>query len=172
VLTAEQAYLVRKSFAELERHREVAALVFYRHLFQLDPSLRPLFKSDIAVQSRKLMDMLGALIALLGQPDRLAGELRDLGARHAGYGVRDAHYATVREALLAMIRETLQDRLSGDGIGAWNALYDVVESEMKAGARDAGEGSRFAHGEAQEPPGSRADRHAHREARGIVGQAR
>lgn len=130
----DQVYLVRKTFAELARHDHVAALVFYRRLFEIDPGLRPLFKNDIEEQSRKLMEMLGLLIAMLERPAGLDMELRALGARHRGYGVKDEHYATVGQALLAMIGEVLRDQFTPPVREAWTALYGAVQSAMKAGA--------------------------------------
>src|SRR5262245_9887064 len=102
-MNAAQAHLVRKSFSVIERQAEVAALVFYRRLFELAPAVRPLFKTDIQEQSRKLLEMLGVALSMLERPADLAGELEQLGARHVGYGTRPEHYATVRQALLEMV---------------------------------------------------------------------
>src|SRR5882724_9338531 len=98
-MTDEQIHLLRKSFNAIEAQTHVAALVFYRRLFALDPSLRPLFKTGIEEQSRKLIDMLGLALSLLKMPDTLEVELRELGARHQTYGVRDEHYETVGRAM-------------------------------------------------------------------------
>lgn len=137
-MTVTQAYLVRRTFAMLEQHREVAALVFYRRLFELDPRLRPLFKTDIGEQARKLMDMLGVLVTELDRPAVLSTELKEMGARHAGYGVVDAHYATVRAALVDMLSQTLGSTFTPEAAEAWGALYSEVEAAMKLGAREAG----------------------------------
>ncbi|MEQ1751688.1 MAG: globin domain-containing protein, partial [Prosthecobacter sp.] len=118
------------------RHEEVAALVFYRRLFEMDPALRPLFKGDIKEQSKKLMDMLAVLIAMLERPLGLELELRAMGARHVGYGVKDEHYATVGGALLDMLGVTLNDRFTPEVRAAWTALYGAVETTMKAGAKE------------------------------------
>ena len=45
-------YLIRKSFAAVESHGSIAALIFYRCLFEIDPDLRALFKGDIEVQAK------------------------------------------------------------------------------------------------------------------------
>ena len=136
-MTAAQVHLIRKSFAELSRHEHVAALVFYRRLFELDPGLRPLFKDDIEEQSRKLLEMLAVLIAMLERPFGLELELRAMGARHWGYGVRDSHYATVGSALIDMLQEVLGDKFTPAVRDAWLELYAAVETLMKAGAREA-----------------------------------
>lgn len=140
-MTPDQVHLIRKSFAELSYHNHVAALVFYRRLFQLDPELRPLFTGDIEEQSRKLMEMLGALIAMLERPVGLEIELRAMGARHAGYGVKDPHYATVGAALIDMLAETLGEKFTPETRDAWLELYGAVESAMKAGAAEKANGT-------------------------------
>src|SRR6186997_2656438 len=96
----QQTYLIRKTFAEVQHSGHVAALVFYQRLFALDPSLQPMFRGDIEVQAQKLTDMLGVLILMLDRPQQLDTELRAMGARHKGYGVKDAYYDTVGRALL------------------------------------------------------------------------
>jgi hemoglobin-like flavoprotein len=135
-MTPEQVYLVRKSFAELSRHDHVAALVFYRRLFEIDPGLRPLFTGNIEEQSRKLLDMLAALIAMLERPVGLDMELRAMGARHLGYGVKDEHYATVGQALLDMLSEVLDKQFTPEVRTAWVALYTSVQTLMLKGAAE------------------------------------
>ncbi len=127
-------HLIRKSFAAIEAHGSIAALIFYRRLFELDPDLRPLFRSDIEVQAKKLTDMLGALIGLLERGRTFGAELEAMGARHAGYGVRDDHYATVGKALLAMLAEVLGEEFTPSVREAWASLYARVEMHMKHGA--------------------------------------
>jgi len=112
----------------------VAALIFYRRLFEISPELRPMFKGDIEEQSKKLIEMLGVLIAMLERPHGLELELREMGARHAEYGVKDEHYATVGTALLDMLVETLDTDFTPEVRAAWTALYGAVETTMKAGA--------------------------------------
>lgn len=143
-MTSHQVYLIRKSFAELARHDHVAALVFYRRLFEIDPSLRPMFKGDIEVQSKKLLDMLAVLIAMLERPLGLELELRAMGSRHAGYGVKNEHYATVGTALFDMLAETLDSKFTLEVRAAWTALYGAVETTMKVGANESEEAHRTA----------------------------
>lgn len=130
-------HLIRKSFARIEAHGSIAALIFYRRLFELDPALRPLFQSDIEVQAIKLTAMLGALIGLLERGPALETELKAMGARHAGYGVVEAHYATVGGALLGMLEEVLAEEFTPAVREAWTLLYARVEALMKSGALEA-----------------------------------
>lgn len=137
-MNATQTHLVRKSFAAVERQSDVAALVFYRRLFELAPGLRPLFKSDIQEQAAKLMEMLAVALNLLERPAELAGELEELGAKHVGYGTRPEHYAIVRQALIDMFVEIMGDAFTQEMRQAWGDLYDFIEAAMLRGAAVAG----------------------------------
>lgn len=134
VLNAHQVHLLRKSFAAIEAHGAIAALLFYRLLFQRHPGLRPLFTGGIEEQSAKLIAMLGALIAMLGEDRHLTAELEAMGARHAGYGVCASHYDAVGHALLAMAAEVMGEHFTAEVRDAWTALYRMVAEAMQRGA--------------------------------------
>src|SRR5262245_59677712 len=136
-MTPEEIHLLRKSFDRVERESHVAALVFYRRLFELDPALRPLFKTNIEEQARKLIEMLGLALSLTEQPGRLETELMALGARHVGYGVTEEHYATVGRALLAMLAEVLGKHFTATTGQAWLGFYTFIADTMKRGAAGA-----------------------------------
>ncbi len=133
-MTEEEIHLLRKSFAAIESQAEVAALLFYRRLFGLDPSLRPLFKGDIEEQSRKLMDMLGLALSLSANTTALESELRELGARHRTYGVRDEYYETVGQAMIGMLADVLGAQFNPRVRDAWMSFYRFMAEAMKSGA--------------------------------------
>ena len=86
MLTETQIALVQSSFATIAPSADDAAALFYNRLFEIDPSLRQMFKGDMAEQRRKLMQMLSAAVKGLQRLDRLVPVVEDLGRRHAGYG--------------------------------------------------------------------------------------
>src|SRR5271166_1173045 len=95
----DQKALLRETFALIAPDAEAVAAIFYRRLFELDPALRPLFKSDMTAQGHKLMAMIGMVIANLDRLEAVVPAVRELGKRHAGYGVVVAHYGTMSGAL-------------------------------------------------------------------------
>jgi hemoglobin-like flavoprotein len=135
-MSPQHKYLIRKSFAQLEGHGSVPALIFYKRLFELDAALRPLFKGDIELQAAKLLDMLGTLISHLERTALLEAELRLMGQRHATYGVLPEHYGTVGRALLDMLAGTLQADFTPEVREAWTTLYGAVAEAMQAGAAE------------------------------------
>ena len=135
-MNPEDISLVQASFRELRTRAGVVADLFYRRLFVLDPSLRALFKGDMAHQGRMLMSMLQASVSGLDNLGGLMPVVRQLGARHATYGVREEHYATVGEAWLWTLEQTLGDRLTPDVLHAWTTTYELLADIMQFGAKE------------------------------------
>jgi hemoglobin-like flavoprotein len=131
-MTPEQATLVRDSFAKVSPIAVQAAAMFYDRLFVLDPSLRALFKGDMNEQGRKLMAMIGTAVGNLDRLDAIVPAVRDLGRRHVGYGVKQADYDTVAEALLWTLEQGLGDDFTPDTKAAWVSVYTVLAGEMQA----------------------------------------
>ncbi len=127
--------LVRETFDLVEPIAPQAAAMFYANLFAADPLLVPLFKGDMAAQGRRLMQMIALAVSKLDEPTTLMPALAQLGQRHAGYGVRDAHYDTVGVALLTTLRQGLGVAYTPEVEEAWTEVYGVIASTMKAAAK-------------------------------------
>jgi hemoglobin-like flavoprotein len=135
-MTPEQAQLVKSSFAKVAATKEHAAALFYRRLFELDPSLRPLFKGDMAAQGAKLMAALSTVVASLDRLEKILPAVRDLGRRHATYGVRPDHYATVGDALIWTLEQGLGADFTREMRRAWTDAYVHLAWTMIAAAED------------------------------------
>jgi len=137
-MTPAEKTLVQTTFATLVPIADQAAALFYRRLFEMDPSLRPLFTSDLGEQGKKLMTMIGVAVKGLDTLDELVPAVKNLGRRHAGYGVTDAHYETVGGALLWTLEKGLGSAFTPDVKAAWTTVYTVLATTMKAGAETRG----------------------------------
>jgi hemoglobin-like flavoprotein len=133
-MTPLQIHLVRTTFASIAPSAQNVAALFYARLFEIEPTLRPLFRGDLTEQGRKLMQMLGAAVAGLDRVRELAPRLRELGRRHHEYGVRDVHYETVAVALLWTLEQGLGERFTAEVRDAWTKAYHLMADAMKAGA--------------------------------------
>jgi hemoglobin-like flavoprotein len=137
-MTREQIALVRKSFDRLRPLPRAAGQDFYDALFALDPSLRPLFSTDIENQGTMFVVALG--LALKGLDDEGVAEneaLRELGRRHVLYGAKDIHYDAFREALLCLFAQRLGPDFTPETAEAWRAAFDRISAVMKAAGREA-----------------------------------
>jgi hemoglobin-like flavoprotein len=128
-----QVQLVQESFEQVKPIVNVAADLFYDRLFELDPNLRPLFRSDLGQQKHNLMTTLAFAVAGLNKPDKILPAVRQLGARHVGYGVEDHHYQTVGEALLWTLGQGLSEQFTPQVEEAWTAAYTLLAKTMQEG---------------------------------------
>ena len=99
-MTPKQIAQVQQSFAAVVPVADEAAALFYGHLFEIAPQLRPLFRGDIAEQGRKLMATLAVVVNGLTKLDAILPAASALAKRHVDYGVRPDHYRPVGLALL------------------------------------------------------------------------
>ncbi len=132
-----QIVLVQRTFRHLMPIGDTVADVFYRRLFELDPSLQELFRGNMKDQGRKLMQMMAVAIQGLSNLDAVRPAIEDLGRRHAGYGVQPAHYDLVGQALIDTVRIGLGESFTRDIHAAWTSAYDLLATIMKDAAANA-----------------------------------
>ncbi len=133
-MTPEEQTLVRDSFAKILPIAPQAAKLFYDRLFVLDPSLKPLFKSDMAEQGRKLMAMIGVAVASLDKLETIVPAVQALGRRHKTYGVPPSSYDTVGAALLWALGQGLGAAFTPAVKAAWTKAYTILATVMKDAA--------------------------------------
>ena len=131
--------------------REAVGVALFRNVFDAAPEALALFGSfkdepDLYSSDRlkahgvKVVDAVSfALDALAENADaddeKLRTTLRELGAKHVGYGVTPAQYDVVGAALLKTLAE-IAERVDGDAFAgsetetAWRAVWAVVASLM------------------------------------------
>ncbi|GAC28496.1 methyl-accepting chemotaxis protein [Brumicola pallidula] len=129
-MTPKQITTVQESWGKVKPIGPQAAQIFYQSLFEMDPSLKPLFKGDMIEQGSKLMTMLDAAVKLLNDPDKLIPALKKLGERHLNYGVKAKHYDTVGAALLKTLEIGLGDEYTVPVKRAWTAVYKILADTM------------------------------------------
>jgi hemoglobin-like flavoprotein len=129
--------LVQNSLRQVVPVADQAAALFYARLFELDPSLRPLFRGDMHEQGRKLMSFLGTAVSSLDRLEEILPKVRQLGVRHASYGVRFNHYATIGSALLWTLEKALGPAFDPDVRSAWNTVYATLAGTMICAAKAA-----------------------------------
>jgi hemoglobin-like flavoprotein len=136
MLTLTQKTLVQETFATIAPIADDAAVLFYRRLFEIEPSLQGMFRGNMAEQRKKLMQMLTAAVKGLDRLDQLVPVVQELGRRHARYGVVDAHYDTVGAALLWTLEKGLGAEFTPEAREAWATVYGLLATTMKEAARE------------------------------------
>jgi hemoglobin-like flavoprotein len=135
-MTPEQRSLVKETYPDIKQIAIPVSLLFYGRLFDLDPSLRALFHIDMTEQSRKLMEMLDAIVGSLDSFEDVRPVLRELGQRHVGYGVKESHYATLGSDMVWGFAHAVVPKFNDSVREAWGAVLGEVSREMLLGAAE------------------------------------
>jgi hemoglobin-like flavoprotein len=125
-LTQQQIALVQSTFSQIGPMAETVAAMFYARLFEIDPSLRSMFKSDMRSQGQKLIQTLAVVVYALDRLEQIVPAVQALGRRHVDYGVKPEHYATVAEALLWTLEQGLGDDFTPEAKEAWTIAYSLL----------------------------------------------
>jgi len=133
-MSPEQVGLVQMTWRKVQPVGDTAAELFYGKLFSLDPEVRALFKNDLREQGRNLTAMISVAVHWLGQPEKVVIALRQLGRRHAAYGVQPRHYEIVAVALLWALESCLAEAFTPEARAAWTAAYDMLAKTMQEAA--------------------------------------
>jgi hemoglobin-like flavoprotein len=132
-MTATQRRLLRDSFELLRQDARPFTLLFYGKLFEMDPSARRLFHNDIALQGRKLIDTLAAVVGSLDDFQPMRSNLAELGRKHAGYGVRPEQYEILTSALLWSMGQALEADFDAATRDAWKLALTAISAAMQSG---------------------------------------
>ena len=133
-MTPEQIDLVQRTWRAVLPVGDTAAELFYGKLFSLDPGVRRLFKNDMVEQGRNLTSMISVAVGMLSKPERILLAVRQLGERHAGYGVEPRHYELVGTSLIWTLEKCLGEAFTPEVQAAWGATYAFLAATMQEAA--------------------------------------
>lgn len=138
-MTPEQIDIVQSTFKKVVPIADTAGDIFYARLFEIAPDTRALFPEVMTDQKKKLMQMIGVAVNGLRDLDAIVPAVQELGARHNGYNVTDAHYDSVAEALIYTLGKGLGDDFTPEAKAAWTETYGLLAGVMKDAQKAAAE---------------------------------
>jgi len=129
-MTPDQVKLVQESFAKVAPISEIAAVLFYDRLFEIAPSVKAMFPTDMTEQRKKLMATLAVVVNGLSNLESILPAASALAKRHVSYGAKPAHYPVVGAALLWTLEKGLGDAWTPEVAEAWTAAYGTLSGYM------------------------------------------
>jgi len=104
--------------------------VFYEDLFASHPEAKPLFKSSLKVQGKKLVMMLTAIVGLASSGDLggLKQATTQLAWRHRAIGVELVQFHFVGSVLIRTLSECLGSDFTDELRAAWTSVYCILMS--------------------------------------------
>lgn len=122
--------IIKNSWFQIINNTENAGEYFYQVLFELDPSLKLMFKTNTEEQSKKLVIMLSYVISKLNVLDKIMPQIQGLAQRHTKYGVNTDHYQVVGQALIQMLEYKLEKYWNEEIKEAWLEVYTILSGAM------------------------------------------
>lgn len=110
---------------------------FYSALFKTAPGVRSLFPEDMFDQSDKLWKSIVVVVEYADDLEKIRPVLREMGARHVGYGAEVEHYDVVIDTLLETIATAMSTQWSAEQERAWSHVLRTVADMMIEGANEA-----------------------------------
>lgn len=145
-MTPHQVRLVRNSFKLIEPIAAEAGEAFYRRLFEIAPEVRQLFPDNMEGQHAKLVNVLGVVISnlymislpvtTLREAETFMPQVRALGRRHVRYGIGEAHFAKVGEALIWTLKAYGGEAFTDEVEEAWLTIFDLISRVMLEGLKE------------------------------------
>jgi nitric oxide dioxygenase len=129
-MTPDQIELIQESLGKVAPISEEAAALFYGRLFEIAPEVKPLFRSDMKEQGRKLMATLAVVVNGLHNLESILPTASALAKRHIDYGVKAADYEPVGAALLWALERGLGVHWTAELAAAWCAAYGLLSNFM------------------------------------------
>ena len=129
-MTPDQVKLVQQSFAKVAPISDQAATIFYDRLFEVAPSVKTMFPSDLTEQRKKLMATLAVVVNGLSNLESVLPAASSLAQRHVAYGAKPEHYPVVGGALLWTLEKGLGGAWTPEVAAAWSAAYATLSGYM------------------------------------------
>jgi hemoglobin-like flavoprotein len=125
-MTPDQVNLVQQSFAKVAPISDQAAVLFYDRLFEVAPTVKSMFPSDLREQRKKLMATLAVVVNGLGRLESVLPAASALAKRHVSYGAKPEHYPVVGGALLWTLEKGLGEAWTAEVADAWKTAYGTL----------------------------------------------
>jgi hemoglobin-like flavoprotein len=136
-MNAQKIALVQNTFDKVEPIAQQTGELFYQRLFEMDPTIRPLFKGDIKTQALMLMTVIGLAVRGLDRPQSVQEAVNALGHRHSSYGVGYGDYNTFGAALIWALEQSMGSDFTPEVKEAWVEAYGVLSDAMKKATKTA-----------------------------------
>nr|WP_249810444.1 globin family protein [Bradyrhizobium sp. 157] len=122
--------MVQESFAKVAPISEQAAVIFYDRLFEVAPTVKAMFPTDMKEQRKKLMATLAVVVNGLSNLESVLPAASALAKRHVSYGAKPEHYPVVGGALLWTLEKGLGAAWTPEVAAAWTAAYGTLSGFM------------------------------------------
>ncbi|MFD9000647.1 globin domain-containing protein [Streptomyces sp. NPDC059582] len=124
------AFLIRRTMAEVAPVADKVTSYFYALLFVRHPELRSLFPAAMDTQRDRLLKALLTAAEHIDNTPVLVDYLQNLGRGHRKYGTRAEHYPAVGECLIGALDKFASAVWDAETEAAWVRAYTTISQVM------------------------------------------
>jgi len=124
------------SFQAVEPQLDLVVSVFYGKLFETAPAIRSMFPDDLGKQKQHMVSALMLVAKNIPNIENLAVPLREMGARHVGYGAEEAHFPVVRNTMVFALGEVAGYIWTQQIADDWSTALDAIAGYMIEGMNE------------------------------------
>ncbi|XP_063240468.1 myoglobin-like [Bacillus rossius redtenbacheri] len=148
-VSADDAKLVQGHWTEVKKNLTGIGVDIFMAMFQQHPEYQKLFpkfsnvplselrgNSNLVKHATMVMEALTTVVGDLSKPAENLEKLRQLGRKHAKFHLTEAHFQTIRKAILDVLKQKLGSKMDGAAEKSWNKVLDFVFSGMMAGVQE------------------------------------
>lgn len=129
--------MITESFKLLKPQADAVVAKFYETLFNDYPGSNALFaRADMKKQKESLINSLVFIVENIDRGGKLFPYLKNLGARHVVYGMKNEHFDWVGKSLLKTFAFFLKNNWTPTLEKQWELAYGVIRDMMKEGAKE------------------------------------
>lgn len=125
---------VKDSFRQLSANPHFLMEYLYARLFVQSPEMRTMFSLSMEHTRPAVLRLLAELIDNLDDPDAADRLLDSLGRDHRKFGVKELHYQSFFDSLLATVEQVSGPAWTQDLSRAWRSALQYFAAQMKAAA--------------------------------------
>jgi hemoglobin-like flavoprotein len=121
--------MVRDHIDQMGDNSNNLSVLFYSHLFRLQPSLRIVFNGGVPMLNRKFNSMI-ATFKNVKHLEKISAAIESMAERHVQYHIELAYFPLFRESLLLALHDLLGDTFTPELEHAWATVFDEVSTMM------------------------------------------
>eukprot|EP01031_Cornospumella_fuschlensis_P034763 gene34763-42097_t len=153
-MTSKQVQDVMDSWNDVKEFgTEKTGILLFKRFFKVQPETFNMFEDFKDIKDwensaqfkhhcKIVMNIVGAAVGLLKDPESLDSTLEYLGLKHQGFNITKEHFDIMGVELMGVLREALGSKFTPDKEQAWMCMYAYVTKVIMVGmdAMEAGIG--------------------------------
>ena len=144
-MNGQQVNLVVESWNDVKAYgTEAVGIILFKRFFKVRPETFTMFEDfrdlskwensrEFKHHCKIVMNIVGAAVGLLRDPESLDSTLEYLGLKHQGFSITKDHFDVMGVELIETLREAIGSKLTPETEAAWLCMYTYITRAILSG---------------------------------------